>query len=318
MLTALGPRLGSPNPLMRQRSRTLDISDHRLGLLAVTAAAGGWAGAAVVARGLFEAGIPPLVLAGARAVIAAAGLSLLALRRPSSRGGGWRVLVPLGLCIALVNATYYLAIDRLAVAVAIILQYTAPVMVVAWTAAARRRLPRPEIVIALVLAVAGVGLASGLAGGLGRLDAAGIGFGLASAVLFAVYTVLSEHAGGIHGAIGAMRGAFLVAAAFWVIVLAPGGLPAQLGAPRHLAAVLFVGVAGTLAPFLLYVWGIQRVRAERATIAASLEPVLAAMAAWLWLGQMLEPLQMLGGVLVIAGILLLQTRRADPIRAPEV
>lgn len=302
---------------MRQRSLPSYISGDRLGLLAVALAAAGWASAAIVARGLFEAGVPPLELAGARAVIAAVGLTLLGRRTRSAPAGGWRLLVPLGLCIALVNAAYYLAIERLAVAVAIILQYTAPALVVAWAAVGRRRWPSREIVVALVLAITGVALVSGLTGGAGRLDPLGIAFGLASAVLFALYTVLSEHAGGIHGAIGAMRGAFIVAAIFWIVVLAPGGFPAQLGAPGRLAAVLFVGIAGTLAPFLLYVWGIRRVRAERATIAATLEPVLAALAAWVWLGQSLGVVQMAGGALVLVGVLLLQTRRAEVVRPPE-
>jgi DME family drug/metabolite transporter len=81
--------------------------------------------------------------------------------------------------------------------------------------------------------------------------------------------------------------------------------------------VLFVGLAGTLSPFLLYVWGIRRVRAERATIAATLEPVLAALFAWVLLDQSLGPMQISGGVLVCAAVVLLQTRRREPVRAPE-
>lgn len=295
------------------------MSHDRLGLLAVTAAAAGWAVAAVVARGLFERGVPPLALAGARAAIAAAGLTALAHRR--QRGllpPGARSLVVLGLAIALVNATYYLAIERLSVAVAIVLQYTAPVLVVTWTAIALRRRPGAEVIAALVLAVAGVALVSGITGGAGRLDPAGIAFGLASAALFALYTVLSERAGAVHGVVDAMRGAFLVATAFWIVVLAPQGVPGELVAPANLAGIVFIGLGGTLAPFLLYVWGIRRVRAERATIAATLEPVLAALVAWVWLGQSLGPAQILGGTFVLVAVVLLQLRRAEALRPAEV
>ena len=82
-----------------------------------------WAVAAVAARRLFEDGVPPIHLVEARAVITAAGLSLLpgAWKRTEARLP-LRHIVALGLSIAAVNVTYYLAIDRLAVAVAIVLQ----------------------------------------------------------------------------------------------------------------------------------------------------------------------------------------------------
>jgi DME family drug/metabolite transporter len=154
-------------------------------------------------------------------------------------------------------------------------------------------------------------------GGIGDLDGVGIAFGLSSAVLFATYSLVSESLGGIYGALGAMARAFVVAAAFWILYQIPFGWPAELFEPSNIAGVLFVGVAGTLSPFLLYVWGIRRVRAERATIAATLEPVLAALFAWVFLGQALGPFQMVGGGLVCAAVVLLQARRRAPVRAPE-
>jgi drug/metabolite transporter, DME family len=293
------------------------------GFAAVAGAAALWAIAAIVARDLFDAGVAPLELAEARAVIAAAGFALLNLRRRSRRTptGSRRAVVltlSLGLAIALVNGTYYLAIDRLSVAVAVVLQYTAPVLVVGWTALVGRRAPSPQVLAALVAAVAGVVFVVELPlGGVGDLDGLGIAFGLASAVLFASYSLLSERLGVIFGALGAMARAFLVAAGFWIVYQIPFGWPGELFEPSNAVGVLFVGLAGTLSPFLLYVWGIRRVRAERATIAATLEPVLAALFAWVLLDQSLGPMQISGGVLVCAAVVLLQTRRREPVRAPE-
>jgi DME family drug/metabolite transporter len=217
-----------------------------------------------------------------------------------------------------VNAAYYLAIDRLAVALAIVLQYTAPALVVTWVAVAARRVPSREVLIALVAAVAGVVLATEIpAGDLGTVDGLGLAFGLASAVLFAAYTLLSERVAGAYGSVGAMTRAFTVAAAFWILVQTTRGWPAELFEPENLPLVLFVGLGGTLAPFLLYVWGIGRVRAERATIAATLEPVLAALFAWLLLDQSLSAMQIGGGLLVIGAVAMLQVARHEPARAPE-
>jgi DME family drug/metabolite transporter len=290
---------------------------HRLGVAAIALAAAGWAGAAIVARDLFAAGVSPLQLAGARSVIAAAGLSVLHLRSPER---GSRFLSPpvvaLGLAIALVNAAYYLAIDRLPVAVAIVLQYTAPALVVVWAAVVRRRMPAPEVLLALAAATTGVVLIVELIGGdVGRLDGAGVLFGFASAGLFAAYSVLSEKAGVAYGAVGAIFRAFLVASVFWVVWHIPFGWPAALFEPANVPDILFIGIAGTLVPFLLFVWAVRRVRAERASIAATLEPVLAALAAWIWLDQALSGMQIAGGLLVVAGVVTLQTRRRPELCA---
>ena len=285
-----------------------------LGLLAIALAAAAWSIAAVVARRLFEAGVEPVELAEARAVIAGAGLSIVALRVPRPRAPVPPArLAALGLSIALVNVTYYGAIDRMPVAVAIVLQYTAPALVVVYAAVALRRRPSAPVLGALVAAVAGVVLASQLlTEDLEAVDLVGVALGLASAVLFATYTLLSESVVDAYGAVGAMARAFVVAAAFWVAWQIPFGWPAALFEPGNAAAVLFVGVVGTLLPFLLYVWGIGRVRAERATIAATLEPVLAALAAWVWLGQTLASVQLLGGLLVIGAVIMLNHPAQQP------
>ena len=114
-----------------------------------------------------------------------------------------------------------------------------------------------------------------------------------------------------------LRG-FAVASVLWLAYQAPRGVPEELFAPSNLPEVIYVGGAGTLAPFLLYAWGVGRVRAERAAIAATLEPVLAAVVAWAWLGQRLSPLQIAGGGLVVAAVVSLQSRRERPLVAPEV
>jgi drug/metabolite transporter (DMT)-like permease len=280
------------------------------GLLAISLAAALWAIAAVVADSLFSDGVEPFQLTEARVVIGMVGLGLAGGYRPSERRIHPVKLVAFGLSIALVTATYYGAIDRLKVAVAIVLQYTAPVVVVAWAALVRRRLPQRLLFFCLVAAVVGVVLVSGLLiGGAGEVDVLGVMFGLASAVFFATYTLLGDEAGPAYGPLGAMFRAFAIATVFWVGVQAFAGWPEALFDPDNIPRILFVGVAGTLIPFLLYVWGIQRVRAERAVIAATLEPVLAALVAWVFLDESLSPIQLVGGALVIAAVVTLQSRR---------
>jgi drug/metabolite transporter, DME family len=294
------------------------VDERRVGLAAIALAAGLWAIAATAASRLFDRGVDPIELSGARAVIAALGLSSVGWRRRVRQRVSPLLMAALGLSIALVNVAYYLAIDRLAVALAIVLQYTAPALVVSWVALTARRAPSREILLALIVAVAGVALATEVpAGDIGSIDGLGIAFGLVSAVLFAAYTLLSERAGRAYGSIGAMTRAFGAAALFWILVQVPRGWPGDLFEPENLPLVLFVGLGGTLAPFLLYVWGVGRVRSERATIAATLEPVLAAVFAWMLLDQSPSSMQIAGGLLVIGAVAMLQVARHESARAPE-
>ncbi|MGH2820149.1 MAG: EamA family transporter [Actinomycetota bacterium] len=309
------PRLDAPggNGLPRRGAGRGPRAD----LAAVSGAAALWAVAAVVADGLFEAGVEPLELALSRSVIAAAGLALIPGAWGRVRGASLVHLAALGLAIALVTATYYVAIDRLPVAVAIVLQYTGPAMVVAWTALLLRRRPGAGVLLSLAGAVSGVVLVSEvLSSQLGGVDTIGVAAGLGSALLFATYTLLSESAGRFQGPIPVLFRGFAAAAVFWIAYQAPRGFPEELLRLEHLPRVLFVGVAGTLAPFLLYLWGVQRVRAERASIAATLEPVLAALIAWIWLSQSLSLLQLAGGVLVIGAVASLQVSRDAVARRP--
>ena len=299
---------------MQKQAFSSRYSDTSLGLVAIALAAALWAVAAAVARALFDDGVDPLELVQARAILSAIGLGLLprAWKKPSRPGQiGWAIA--LGLCIALVNAAYYIAIERLAVAVAIVMQYLAPALVVMWTAVNTRRRPPTEIIASVTVAFAGVVLVSELLGAeIGTLDAPGLLAGLAAAVFFASYTLVSERAGQSFGIVGALFRGFVAASVFWIAFQSFRGWPSALFTPEHLPLVLFVGLGGTLAPFLLYLWGVKRVKAERATIAATLEPVLVALFAWIWLGQSLSVLQMIGGVMIIGAVVSLQVSGHKP------
>ena len=308
--------------MVKQHAGT-SASRARAGLAAVALAAALWALGAAVASSLFDDGVKPLELAEARSVVSALGLALIpvAWRRPVSppEPAVRRSLVALGACIGLVNAVYYVAIERLPVAVALVLQYTAPAMVVIWTALRLRAKPRNDVLFAVALALAGVALVSGLLGAkIGSADGLGVVMGLASAILFATYTLVGESVISSYGPLGAMFRAFSIAGAGWITWQAFNGWPAELFEPANLPRVLLVGVMATLVPFFLYLWGVERVRAERAAIAATLEPVLGAVVAWLLLDQSLGILQVTGGALVIVAVILIQTSRKEPVLIAEL
>ncbi|MGH2702003.1 MAG: EamA family transporter [Actinomycetota bacterium] len=308
--------------MVKQRAGA-GASRARAGLAAIALAAALWALGAVVASSLFDDGVKPLELAEARSVVSALGLALVpaARRRPEPPPPATvrRSLVVLGVCIGMVNAVYYVAIERLPVAVALVLQYTAPAMVVIWTALRLRARPPNEVLFAVVLALAGVALVSGLLGAeIASADVLGIVMGLASAILFATYTLVGESVISSYGPLGAMFRAFAIAGAGWITWQVFNGWPAELFEPANLPRVLLVGVMATLIPFFLYLWGIERVKAERAAIAATLEPVLGAVVAWLFLDQSLGIVQIIGGVLVIVAVILIQTSRKEAVLIAEL
>ena len=281
-----------------------------LGLAAIAVAATMFAIAGAVAANLFDAGVTPVELAQVRAAVAFVGLLLVpAARRGRGRGLVPRVVLLHGTSLALVTVSYYIALDHLTVAVAIVFQYTGPAMVVSWTAIKARRWPSLRILLCLVMAVAGAALISEIASGrLGSLNLVGVAAGLGSAVLFASMSVLSEISADVFGPLGATLRAWGVAVVLWALYGLAVRWPERALDVELLPQVLFVSIFGTLAAFLLYVWGIERVRAERASIALTLEPVVAAAVAWVWLAQSLSAVQMAGAALVISAVVALPRR----------
>jgi drug/metabolite transporter (DMT)-like permease len=283
-----------------------------------------WALAAVLASYAFGRGVPPVRLAEARVGVALVALApFLAWRRPDllrPPPGTWPVLATFGACVAAVNLAYYLAIDDLPVGVAVALQYTGPAMLLAATTLLARNVgARPGRLAwaAAGLTLAGAVLVSRALEGLGALELPGLAAGLASAVLFAAYLLAAEQAGrrGAEPATTLLWG-FLVAVAIWAVAVPWWSWPlGRLADPAVAAAVLGVGLVGTLAPFALAVGAVRVISAATAGIAATAEPVFAAGFAWLLLGQHLTPAQLAGGALVVAGVVLAQLAAARG-RAP--
>jgi len=296
-----------------------------VGFLAVSAAAVLWAFGGTYARTLIDRGASPYEITEARAWIAFLALGALLLWR--RRGGSSRAAPPplvftigFGLSIAAANLLYYSAISALPVAVAIVIQYTAPAMVVGWLALAERRPPSKHVVWALVAAVAGVALLAELPRILtsgGRiLSGRGVAAALGSAVAFAAYILLGERVVPAYGPEGALVRGFGVAGVLWIAVQATRGRPDTLLDPAMLPGVVVIGIVATVIPFMLFLWGLQRIGASPAGIVSTLEPLSAALLAYVWLGQGLDAWQLAGAALVVAAIGVVQSEQAEAAPAP--
>jgi drug/metabolite transporter (DMT)-like permease len=290
----------------------------------VVVAAFCWGLSAIFAKGAFDSGIPPERMAEAR--IAVAGVLLigfLAVARRDLLRPPRAALPPaalFGVSLVLVNLSYYVAIDRLPVGVAIALQYTAPVFVLGAVGVVSGRVPGALVWLAGVLTLVGAVLVSGAYAGFGGVDGLGLLAGFGSAVSFAMYLLSAEAAGrrGAHPATVLAIG-FVVAAAIWTVAVPWWSWPVdRLGDPANALRVLGVGVVGTLLPFLLVLAALRVIPSALAGIAATFEPVFASALAFLLLGQGLTGAQLVGGALVVIGVVLAQATRGEPSESVPV
>lgn len=292
-----------------------------LATLAVVVATFCWGLNAVIAKGAFEAGVPPARLAEARTVVAGVPLiAYLALRRRDLLIPARPTIGPIllfGVGLVAVNWASYTAIDRIPVGVALSLQYTAPVLVLVGVALVARRSPGGVVWLAALITLVGAVLVSGAYNGLHDLDGLGVAAGIGAAISFGIYLLSAEAARkrGGHAATVLAAG-FLVASVAWGIILPWWGWPVdRLAEPEIALRVLGVGLVGTLLPFLLVVNALRRLPAAVAGIAATTEPVFASGLAWLILSQSLGAVQLLGGGLVVGGVVLAQFARQPSVPA---
>jgi drug/metabolite transporter (DMT)-like permease len=280
-----------------------------------------WGGSATLARYVFrDHAVPPAHAVEMRLIVAVAALATwLAARRPSALRIA-RADVPYFLVLgvfgmAAVQGTYYYAIAALGVGLAILIQYLAPSLIVLFDLARRRPVLRSTlagVAVALLgtaLLVGDVDPAALRAGPLGW--AAGFG----SALAFAFYIVFSKHGLAKYPAETVLFWTMLIAAAFWMIAVPPARIIGAGHAPGIWAAFVALGLLNTLVPFALFYAGLRHLSATQAGIMATLEPVVAVLAAAAFLGEGLRPLQWLGAAGVLAASILATRRRPEVLEA---
>jgi drug/metabolite transporter (DMT)-like permease len=310
--------------------------DRRRGYLLVASAAALFTINAGVSRVIQNAGVESTTLTAVRCTGTALVLVafLLArgerLRLPRDRREITRV-VGFGITgVALVQWLYFVAIDRLPVGIALLLQFTAPVLVALFVRFVYREPVRRRIWLGIGLSLAGLALVAEVWSGL-TLDGIGVLAGLGAAASLATYFLIGERSVSTEAPLHVLTEAFIVAAVFWN-VLAPatrvfgtdlttptslGGTLSDLQAPVW---VLFVWLLllGTALPFLAELTALQHLTATEVTLVGMLEPVGATFLGWLWFRQTLSPAQTAGVVAILAGIVLAQTARETVRRRDAV
>jgi drug/metabolite transporter (DMT)-like permease len=274
------------------------------GALLTLAVATMWGVSGAIAGGVFDV-VSPARVTQSRALIAVVLLVPYAAHRGVLRleGGFWRFAL-LGLNLAIVNVTFFWALDALGVGPGATIQFLGPILVLGWIAVVHKTRVRALVWLAAVAAVIGVGLVT-QAWMLEASDAWGIASGLTSAVAFAVYLLYGEYLGKTYRPAQIAAWGFVFAAALWLIVLPIWTFPTDIGAAAW-RDLLIIGTLGTAVPFIVEFAALRLASSGVVGVVATAEPAIAAIAAAIMLGQALEPVQWLGVAVVVAAVATVQ------------
>ena len=304
----------------------------RLGLLFATGSAFTFGMSGPLAKSLMSAGWSPTAAVTARLAGGALVLALAAtiikpdwLREARAHA---RTVVAYGLVpVAGAQLCFYNAVARLPVGVALLLEYTAPILVVGWVWATRKQAPSRLTLAGVALAIAGVTLVLDVfspATHQASIDPVGVIWGLAAAVCAACYFVMSDNVtadGSGLNSITLAAGSLVVAAVAVALLGVSGVMPLQFTANDAviggvtlpwLVPVILMGVVATAIAYTLGISGVARLRPSFASLVGLAEVVFAVLTAWVLLGEGVSAVQAVGGIVVLLGLALARpARRAN-------
>ena len=280
------------------------------GYIAVIAAASMWGIGGAVAKFLFNQDISPFMLVKIRLllsfVILVAGLGIYKPRLLYIPRHEILYFTKLGVFgMGMLQFFYYLTISLTNVATAVFLQYLSPVLIAMYSVIWETVKLSWQQKLAVSVATVGGLLIMLDASGIQGLTILGLASGLASAVAAAFNTIYIRRAVREYHPITAVTYSCGFGALFWWLVMPSAG---ELGViqPEQLLMFLYVVIFSTIIPFLLFFWGLRYLSATNVSVTSSLEPVIAAVAAYLALGETMGFLQVIGGLLVLAAVFMLQ------------
>jgi len=306
------------------------LSNAGLGLAVLSGATFGTSGS--FAASLIRIGWSPSAAVAARVLIAAVVLTipaLLQLRSQAVSVRGVRSVLLYGVvAVAGAQLCYFNAVEHLSVAVALLLEYSGVLLVIAWMWLRHGQRPRRLTAAGAAAAILGLVLVLDLVGS-ARIDAVGVLWGLGAAVGLAVYFVVSsvtEDAlpplvvawGGLSVATVVLCAAIGLGAANGIGALHAHAVAADVTLAHQrvswLVPVLGMSLVAGVVAYATGIAGARLLGAKVASFVGLTEVLFAVLFAWLLVGQQLTAAQGVGALLVVAGIALV---RADELSAGQ-
>ena len=313
---------------------TKGVDHFRLGLLFAVGSAVAFGVSGPFAKALMEAGWSPTAAVTARMAGGAVAMAIVAtFIRPA-----WireavqhaKTVVAYGIVpVAGAQLFYFNAVEHLSVGVALLLEYTAPILVVGYVWVTTRRSPTKLTLAGVALAIAGIMLVLNVFAG-AHINGIGVAWGLAAAVCAACYFVMSDEvsADGAEGSLNSITlatGGLVVGAAATALVGVTGVMPFRFTVNDTVVAgftvswvvpVIALAVIPTAIAYSLGIMGIARLRPRFASLVGLSEVMFAVLAAWLLLGQAITLTQAVGGAVVLVGLALArQGDRSEKVNA---
>jgi drug/metabolite transporter (DMT)-like permease len=275
---------------------------------------------AVMNAGLDPVSITELRNAGAMVLL----FMYILLRNPRSmrvHKGEWLFLIAYGvLAFAVVQFLYFFTISRLPVGIGTLLAFLAPVVVALWIRFGRHQPVRARLWYAIGFTIVGLALVAQVPPGT-TIDILGVLGGLLLALTLALYWLLGEAGQKTRDPLSLTMWGFVFATITWSIIapwwnfpwtiLNDPTVPLRPEWPAIPVWTLMVWgiVMGTIAPFLLVLGSLRRIGAQRAGIVGTTEPIWAFLLAFIFLGEVVTGIQMLGAFVVLTGVLIAETAR---------
>lgn len=288
-----------------------------------------------LARATMDAGLSPEQVASARICLAAVLLLAgAAIVRPGAlrlRRRDLPLLLAYGLVgVTLVQLFYFVSVSRLPVGVAMLVEYTSPVLVTLWVRYVRHSVLPRAAWLGVAMAMAGLVLVAEVWRG-AALDPVGLAAGLAAAACSACYFLLGERGVAAGDPIGLGTWGLVVGAVAMLAISRPWDIPGRLWvvsarfASWHVpvwAVLVVMAVVATVLAYLLSLAALRHLPPSVVSVVSLSEPVVATTLAWVLLGQQLAVVQMVGGAILLGGALVVRlagqpvpaTVPAEPVR----
>jgi drug/metabolite transporter (DMT)-like permease len=266
-----------------------------------------------------DAGLSPQQVASFRIAVAAVlMLAFTAITRPRVlrlRRTDLPLLFGYGLIgVAAVQLLYFAAVSRIPIGVAMLLEFMAPVLVALWVRFVRRVVLPARMWVGTTLALVGLVMVAEVWHGL-RLDALGLLFGIGAALCAAAYFLTGERAVAAIAPLGLVTWGMVIGAVVTALLAPPWSLPgdilasdADFGAWRVPVWALLVtcAVVSTAMAYVLSINSLRFLPSNVASVIALCEPLVALVMAWLFVGQALTAVQIVGAVVLLTGATVVQ------------
>ena len=226
----------------------------------------------------------------------------------------WRLIAGFGLMPVLgCQLFFFSAMQRMPVAIALLIQYLAPVMLVAFVWLRTRRAPSALVLWGSAVAVLGLVLVVDIAGA--SFDLVGTLLALAAAVCVCVYFVISERAGDDLPPLALAASGLLAGAAIMGVLCLVGVMPFEAPAVSVVLAgaevpwfvpLLWVAAISTTLGYAFGVMAVPRIGSRLASFVGLSEVLFALGFAWLFLSEIPAPIQFVGGALILVGVVLVR------------